>query len=89
MRLLVSIEHLPAFSTEEGLASLGLLMELVGRAYQLTSHGQTELAHSMVKDFSEKVCVLFPDNPAEQVILEKAFQDFALILSKTPSDIRH
>lgn len=86
--LLTTIEYLPSFRTETGLGSFGLLVSLVGRALQLVANGDWEHAHRLIKGVSNKIPTIFED-ATERTVVQRAFDDFALILNEPPNDIAH
>lgn len=86
--LLVTIEHMPSFTTEQGIGSFGLLVSVVGRALQLASNGEREHAHRLIKGVSNKIPSIFED-ATERIVVQRAFDDFALVLNVPPNDIAH
>lgn len=88
MSLLVTIEHMPSFGSERGMGGFGLLVELIGTALQKVSRGERDKAHALVYRFARKIPTMFKD-PTECSVVQRAFDEFALVLDIPPSDIAH
>jgi hypothetical protein len=77
--LLMQVGYLECFSSEQGLALFGVLMELMGNVLVLIATGKQNLAHLLLKDCAHDYPNFFKDEK-DRTILRRALQELALLI---------